>query len=586
MKPSLRYFLSILVIIFGILGSQTAEASHFYGADLNYTWVSGNTYRVTLTVFGDCGGSAFYTLNGATAELRIYNGATLYKYDTLFQQGSGFEVTPVCPVQASNTNCSNPSSTIPGVKRYIYAKDIVLNTTSANWKFQFYGNMSGAAAGRSNSITNINTGTTTVLEALLNNSLAPNSSVNYTTIPTPFFCINKPANYNPGAVDPNLDSLSFSLVTGLTQGGTVSYVFPYTATAPLATAVATYSFSSTNGQISFTPNLAQRALIVSQVNEYRNGVLVGTSMREMTFVVLSSCSNNPPTGIVSNASSGVFTLGTTGVEACASQGIISFKINPTDADGDHINIQVAGLPAGSSFVITGNNSYSPSATFTWNITGVPPGVYNFFVTFTDDGCPLSSKQSVAYTIKVFGSPNPGFSLIRPVTCLNKAKFSLTPFLGAGPYTIAITGGAVNDTFKNVLGTVIDSVATGTYKISTLSSIGCSYDTTITFLPPNTLVISAVATSPTCFNGSDGTLTATAFNGLSPYTYAIDAGSFSSNNIFTGLTTGSHIIHARDTGGCTKDSAFIILPPADIYATVGLSKPPCNHFANGSISLTA
>ncbi|MEP7272626.1 MAG: hypothetical protein ABI882_14070, partial [Acidobacteriota bacterium] len=43
-----------------------------------------------------------------------------------------------------------------------------------------------------------------------------------------------------------------------------------------------------------------------------------------------------------------------------------------------------------TFNITGNNGLAPSATFTWNITSVPPGVYNFFVTFTDDGCSLSS----------------------------------------------------------------------------------------------------------------------------------------------------------------------------------------------------
>ncbi|MBS1645415.1 MAG: gliding motility-associated C-terminal domain-containing protein [Bacteroidetes bacterium] len=586
MKLTLRKTLAIFLIVLGLIVSKTGQASHFYGADLNYTWVSGYTYRVTLTVFGDCGGAAFSALNGSTAELRIYNGATLFKKDTLFQQGSGFEVTPVCPAQANNTNCKSVTNTIPGVKRYIYAKDIVLNDTSSNWKFQFYGNMSGSAAGRSNSITNINTGTTTVLEAKLNNSLAPNTSVGYTTIPTPFFCINKPANYNPGAVDPDLDSLSFSLVPGLSPGGTVTYVTGYSATAPLATALGSYSFSPSNGQISFTPNAVQRSLVVGEVREYRNGILVGTSMREMTFVALSSCSNNPPTGVISNTSSGVYNLGASGVEACAAQGLISFKINPTDSDGNHINIQVAGLPSGASFNITGNNGYTPSGTFVWNITNVAPGTYNFFLTFTDDGCSLSSKQSLAYSVTVYGKPNPGIALISAATCVKKAKISFSPTKGSPPYTISITGGTVNDTFKNVTGTVIDSLPAGSYTVSTQSSIGCSYDTTLVIVAPNTLNVSALATSPTCANGSDGTLTVTASNGLAPYTYSVDSGAFSSSNVLTGLASGTHIIHVKDSGGCTKDSAFIILPTPDIYASVNLSKPPCNHFANGSISLSA
>lgn len=586
MRLMLRHLLLLLLVPLALLPGIKASATHFYGADLNYTWDSGNRYIVTLTVFGDCSGSAFSTLNGATAQIRTYNGATLYNTMNISQVGNGFEVTPVCPSQASNTVCSNPSSTIPGVTRYIYQGKVTLNALSANWKFQFTGTMSTSTAGRSNSITNIVGGSTTVLEALLNNTVGTNSSVNYTTIPTPFFCVNKPANYNPGAVDPNLDSLSFSLVTGLNAPGTVTYVTPFTATAPLATSAGSYSFSASSGQISFTPNAGQRALIVSQVNEYRNGVLVGTSMREMTFVVLTTCSNNPPTGTVSNISSGLTALSGTAVAACASSGIISFKINPTDADGDHINMQVTGLPAGATFSITGNNSLAPSGTFTWNIANVPAGTYNFFITFTDDGCSLSSKQSVAYSVTVYGNPNPGFNLINPATCTKKATFSLTPFLGSGPYQVSVTGPGVADTFKNVSGTIQDSVIAGTYTISTLSSIGCTYDTIITFVPPSNLVLTALSSSPTCVGGSNGSLTATASNGFPPYTYAIGSGSFSSANTFSGLTSGTYLIHAKDAGGCTKDSSFTLKDTAAIYSTVTQTKPPCNHFSNGAVTIAA
>src|SRR5258708_500033 len=43
-----------------------------------------------------------------------------------------------------------------------------------------------------------------------------------------------------------------------------------------------------NGQMSFLPNVLKAALIVNQVTEYKNGVAVGSSVREMTFIVLDN----------------------------------------------------------------------------------------------------------------------------------------------------------------------------------------------------------------------------------------------------------------------------------------------------------
>src|SRR5690606_25804806 len=105
------------------------------------------------------------------------------------------------------------------------------------------------------------------LEATLNNTGGNNSSAVYTTIPTPFFCINKPVQYNQGAVDPNNDNLTFSLVPGLeAMGGTVTYNAPTTAINPLETSTGTVLNAST-GQLSFTPNAAQKSLVVTRVEE-------------------------------------------------------------------------------------------------------------------------------------------------------------------------------------------------------------------------------------------------------------------------------------------------------------------------------
>ena len=219
----------------------------------------------------------------------------------MWNLGAGTEVTPVCPLSLDSTTCHGGK--IPGVRRFSYSDTITLSP-STSWKFRSTSYLtSSTSAGRSSSITNIlSPGSSLMsLEATLNNNSQPNSSPTYTTIPTPFFCINVNQEYNIGAVDSNTtDSLVYSLVDGLdastTPSSTVTYRTGYSATAPLACATGTFSFSTSSGQLTFKPNLAQVSLVVYRVSEYRGGVLVGTSMREMNFIVLSTCSNRSPYG--------------------------------------------------------------------------------------------------------------------------------------------------------------------------------------------------------------------------------------------------------------------------------------------------
>jgi gliding motility-associated-like protein len=438
-----------IVFIVGLLLSLVsfsfkAKATHISGADFYYTHLGGLTYQVTLVVYGDCGGSAFPSLASSTPEVQVYNNNTLFQTLNLgIQPGSGVEVTPVCPSQIGNTKCTNVNNVIPGIKKYIYSDIITLNATSTNWRFLFTGIMGNStSAGRSNSITNLAaTSTITNLEATLNNTFATNSSPTFTVLPTPFFCINKPSNYNLGSVDIENDSLFFALVPGLTTGAVnVSYAPPYTAAAPLSTTAGTFSFSSSTGQLTFTPNIVQISLVVERVYEYRNGLLIGTSMREMNFIVFNNCNNNPPVGNISNVSTNAVQLTNTSLFICQQQPApLTFNINPTDLDGDKITITPSGLPAGLNAVITGNSTTNPSINFTWNTTNVAPGTYIFFLTFQDDGCPLSSKQTIAYTIIIRPKPNAPVITTNAPLCQGQTLSMSAQTSSAGTASYAWTG---------------------------------------------------------------------------------------------------------------------------------------------------
>lgn len=590
-----RILLSLSFILSFLLVNKVSKASHFYGADFYYSHVIGNTYKVYLVVYGDCSGTSYPSFPGSQPQVVVYNNGNSYDTLTLtIQAGSNVEVTPVCDNQINNTVCSNPLSTIPGVKRFIYAANVTLNALSANWVFQFNGVMGNSSAGRSNSITNITIGPTTgsiiSLIATLNNLSGPNSSPVYTTIPTPFFCINKPAAYNPGAIDPNSDSLNFSLVNGLEPAGTVTYVVPFTGAAPLATAAGAFNFNNANGQLNFTPNAVQKSLVVGQVEEYKNGVLVGTSMREMTFVVINNCNNNPPVGNISNNSAGSTLIDTTTIKICKSNGTLTFNINPTDIDGNTINVAANGLPLGATFSISNNNTTNPIGAFSWNLATATPGTYTFFITYEDNGCPLVSKQTQAYTIIVLPNPSSAVSIVTQPVCSQKGQIKIIPNGGTPPLHVNILQGTTTIfTQYNASGPIYDSLFynPGGYTVRTTDTNACFSDTTIILNTPITILPNITKVAPNCYNGNNGSITVTNVVGaVSPIQYAIGTGAYGSNNVFSNLTPGTYTIHIKDANNCIKDTVVVVPNTTPIGGNIVYTKPPCNAFQNGAIAIVA
>jgi gliding motility-associated-like protein len=483
--------LTILLFILALFTFiPSAYATHLFGADFYYTHVSGNTYTLVLDMYGDCSGAAFPNLNVATPEVEVYDNGALFQLFTLALSGTPIEVTPVCPSQINNTTCNG--GTIPGIKKFTYTGTVVLNGPSTGWLFRFTGNMgANNLAGRSNNMTNISvpsSGSVMVLEATLNNSSAPNSSVTYTTIPTPFFCINQATQYNPGAIDANGDNLTFSLVDGIVPGGgTAAYIAPYTGALPLGVQSGTFSFNNITGQLGFTPNIQQKSLVVYRVEEYRNGVLVGTSMREMTFVVLTSCNNGAPVpGPISNLNNGTLSSPFQ-IQVCkGASGNLSFDFLASDPNNDHITVTFAGLPAGATATIGNNGNTAPQFNFSWNISAVNYGNYTFYVTMKDDGCPLASTQTYAYTIAVGGfGPLPPHGALSG--CINQSNaLAWVHPVGSSSYTYTWqdASGQVVHQITSTTGDTVKTLAPGVYSVRMLNTIGCDTTFSITVPTPN------------------------------------------------------------------------------------------------------
>ncbi|MBS1645590.1 MAG: gliding motility-associated C-terminal domain-containing protein [Bacteroidetes bacterium] len=474
----MKYFIRLTLALCLLLGATQVRASHIYGADFFYEYLFGNTYKVSLVVYYDCSGNAFSNTFGSTPRVLVRKNGMSAGTIFLQQEGDEEEVTPVCTAEKANTACQNVTNPLPGVMRIKYSGTYTLNGLSSNWVFRFEGDMGSggvAQAGRSNSITNIiigGAGSLITLEALLNNINGNNSSPKFSTIPTPFYCINVAQQYNQGAIDINNDSLDYSLAPGLQGTGTVNYVSGYSATNPLSAAAGSFSFNNLTGQLNFTPSSVQRSLVVNEVKEYRNGVLVGSSSREMTFVVLGSCNVKPASSQIDTAivnTKGGLSAATTRFHVCQGTDTAAFAIIAQNPANDTIKVSVSGLPNGAIATITGDSTTQPIISIKWPTATVAPGNYNFFVTYKDNGCPLTSTQTMAYTIAVIRPNTLSNSIVAPTQCIHKAYVKYTLANGLLPRTVLVRkAGILIDSFVDNTGVAYDSLDIGTYDIEVRS----------------------------------------------------------------------------------------------------------------------
>lgn len=94
--------------------------------------------------------------------------------------------------------------------------------------------------------------------------------------------------HNPGAVDPDGDSLAYEIDKSRTTGGVPAdgYVFP-----PASTAI--YVDPITGDLIWDNPSQLGSFNVAIRIKEYRNGVLIGSVMRDLQ-IDIEFCSNRPP----------------------------------------------------------------------------------------------------------------------------------------------------------------------------------------------------------------------------------------------------------------------------------------------------
>ncbi|WP_345084802.1 PKD domain-containing protein [Nemorincola caseinilytica] len=619
-----------LIMLF-MVSAKASFASHIVGGDLYYTWITGNTYRITVVLYGDCGpasASVFGTLPTGAPQVCVFNGSTPVTTISCAVQApsAGTEITPVCPDSLTRTQCVNPANPIPGIKRFVYSANYTLPSTSANWRFVFNSNHVSASAGRAAAITNIvgPGGTLMQLEATLDNTVYSNTSPSLTVVPTPFFCLNTPICYTPGAIDPEGDSLRFELVpatnaTGACTsiGGPVAYTGAgISATNPLTVAPGSFSFNTANGQVCFNPNALQRSIVVYKVNEYRDGMLVGSCMREMTFLV-RNCTVFPPT-IDTVATGGVVVRDggptSTSFHVCGDQGAFTLKMEPRPdasvAPPLKVTVTATGVPTGMTFSVVGNGTDTPHVTFSGNASLMAPGVYTFFLNLRDNACPLNGNNTIGYTLTIYPVPTIDATVVSQATCLQDAIVRITPGGTGKPWTMKVIDPSLApgvDTIATFVDSVAfyDTIPPGALpgpnqfyvKIFTSVSTECALSDTFSLVVPSKLLPVADTVHPSHCGKNDGQIILTNLNagGIDTVTYNKDgvpqtpyiaivdpSGTLTIPNLRGAVYTNIVVRY----GYCTSDPigpVTLVDPPFTLRAVTSQNPTKCG-FCDGWIKL--
>lgn len=574
---------TVCLFLASLLGlHKEAVASHIYGGDIKYSYVSttgtNHTYKITLVLYGDCSGGSFPTFYGVcNPVIEIFKDGTGQGNILLNQVAaeSDIEITPVCPDEVNNTKCSNPPGTNPGIKKFTYSADYVCNGTG-NWAFVFNTQLGCSSAGRSGQIQNLAAAGSTALVATLKNTNVQNSSPNFTAPPTPFFCVNKESTYNLGAVDPEGDLMTYFMTPAFNNGAyplpNVAYNAPYTAQEPFPFVAGSFNYSNVTGQMNFTPTnpSAQpqfQSIVANKVAEVRGGDTIGTCMREMTFVFLNNCDNTAPDDTLGNPQNASIIIdnGQQFVQTCEGQtGSVSFDIIANDPDGDNITVTSNNLPAGATATVTNDGTPNPTFTFTWDISsGVAAGDYTFFITFTDDGCPLAATKTISKTIRIL--PFEGGLLTgarSPCKGASNGAAWLTQIPSdTNSYTIIWTN-SFGDTLQTAYGNQGDSLLNlvpGVYNVLAINANGCSKFFNVGVLPP---YYGALITAPDTMGcmGDAFTFQNSSYGDLNSFTWTFGDGSpptSAANPTHTYVSPGTYTV--RLTGitplGC-RDTAYV------------------------------
>lgn len=349
-------------------------ATHQRAGEITYKYISGLTYEITIVTYSYAPSPADrYELDinwgdNTTSTLSRKNGPYVDPYG-FFGEIVGTDI---------KKNLYTGTHTFPGASTY---------------------KMSVEDPNRNYGIQNIPNSVEVPLfiesELIINPYIGPNSSPQLLLPPIDKGCVGQPYIHNPGAYDPDGDSLSFKLTICRGVGGQniPGFQLPNLVGSNQGT---TFTMNPLTGEILWEkPAMQGEYNIAFLIEEWRNGLKIGYITRDMQITIVT-CDNNPPQ---------INPLQDTCVEAGDT---LNIKIHAIDVDANEIMLTATGAPfeiANPATFYSPNDSVGHNTgTFTWetNCSHVRKNPYQVYFKATDNDEPVNLFDLKSLNITVVG----------------------------------------------------------------------------------------------------------------------------------------------------------------------------------------
>jgi gliding motility-associated-like protein len=346
----------VLFLIF-FINTVFVFATHQRAGEISYRYLSGLTYEFTVTT---------YTYTPSLADRP--------QIDLYWGDGSSSTVD-----RTSKTNLGNDISINIYITQHTFP-------AAGSYSITFEDpNRNAGIVNIPNSV-NIPFFIETIL--IINPFLGSNSSPQLLNPPIDDGCLNVTYYHNPGAYDPDGDSLSYSLITcrGYDGEDIPGYSLP--------AASSSISIDPYTGDLVWdAPMMVGEYNIAILIKEYRYGVLIGSMVRDMQIDIVA-CNNTPP-------------VITTIADTCILEGTnLVFNVTASDNTSSQVSLSAVGAP----FEISNSPATFPAVSgappvtsqFEWltNCSHVRLNPYNVLFKATDNGpqVNLSSYKTVNITV--------------------------------------------------------------------------------------------------------------------------------------------------------------------------------------------
>lgn len=498
MKNACIRILLTVTVLLSLPG--TSKANYAAGGELIYLHVADSTYQFFFKLYRDCSGNA----EPDTIPLCFFNPCANQSFSVQMPKwtgtGGGGVIGPLC---AGKNNCDSPASLIQAYKEIWYTAIVTMPGRCNAWRIF-------TRTATRNTIYNIQNSASSnmYVEATMNNSTTDsNSSPYYSVKPMYAVGLNQPFTYNNGGIDADGDSLWHELIMPRTGAVTcndtaVNMSFAsatpnYQLTSNPFQANNTFYMNKQNGQMSFTATMQGKGNMVVRTREYRNGVQIGSVMREIQMNTLQFFT--PP----------VYTTGTTcgtppspngKIFGCVNQSLTyCFFYKSPDANSKiYLSDNLQTRIPGASITYTNQGTDSVHVTFTWTPGINNAGASSYSIIITDSLCSFPAPLQYQRTIE--------HSIWGPLKTINDTSIcagqpAYLTVNGGGNYQWTVLSGSHNSLSNpNSANPVATPTVTTTYVVISTINPYCTNinkDTVTISVRPSTPGSNAISTSFGC-----------------------------------------------------------------------------------------